>query len=188
MKKTLRPTGRRDYNGNLMEHLVIDGYNMVFADSELNRLARHNLEAGRTRFLDFLGCYTASKKVRVTVVFDGQKGMPGPNPVSGRNLKVVFTQGESADEYIIRRVKKSRRSDQLIVVTSDRAILREVRSRNIPTQTAAPFWKRIRQDVPKSRHKAKEPASEKEIAYWLEKFGDESYTDGLPFWDSDESV
>ncbi len=172
-----------------MEHLLIDGYNMIFSDMELNRLARHNLEAGRTRFLEYLRSYMASKKVRATVVFDGQMGMLAPDDISGRHLKVVFTEGESADEYIVRRARRSRRSEQLIVVTSDRAILQEVRAKSIPTQTASPFWKRIRQTVPQRKQQVKEITSQEEIEYWLKQFGDESHPiDDLPFWDSEESV
>lgn len=101
--------------------LLVDGYNMIGAWSELNRLKDHSLEDARDRLLDMLADFQGFSGMRVFVVFDAHQ-MPGIGATYHQHkLTVVYTkEKETADECIERICTEwiSRRRN-VYVATSD---------------------------------------------------------------------
>ena len=82
--------------------LIVDGYNIIFAWSDLAELAQVDLEAARNKLCDILSNYAGFKKCYLVLVFDGWKTKGNPGEKSRfHNIQVVYTkEGETGDAYI----------------------------------------------------------------------------------------
>ena len=84
------------------KYIIVDGYNIIFAWSDLAEVAGSDIDAARRKLCDELSSYAGFTKTRMVVVFDGykQKGNPGEKRQLN-NIQVVYTkEGETADAYI----------------------------------------------------------------------------------------
>ncbi len=106
-------------------HFILDGYNLLKQDEHLALL---NFQAGRVAFLRQIETQNlqGSASNQVTVVFDGQLG--GSRERYSVGIDVVYTAGETADDWIKRFVEDSQTPKNIVVVTDDRDIRRWVRS------------------------------------------------------------
>ena len=127
------------------QHLIVDGYNIIFAVEQLAETARSDLDAARRSLLDALSSYCGYKKCFLVVVFDGYKvkGNPGEK---GRwnNLQVVYTkENETADMYIEALVAQIGKNDAVRVATSDALVqLSSLRS-GVLRVSARELWEEI---------------------------------------------
>lgn len=105
-------------------HLVVDGYNVTKTGYPDLPLADQ-----RERLARQLAALAARTGVEVTVVFDGADvlSVPAAGP---RGVRVLFSEaGVQADDVIRALVEAEPHGRQLVVVTSDRAVVSSVRSR-----------------------------------------------------------
>ena len=103
--------------------LLIDGHNLIPRLPDLH-LDDPDDEA---RLIERLRRYQARTGKRLTVFFDS--GLPGgpDRDLSTSKVRVVFASaGGSADKLIVRRVRRSRDPQGIIVVTSDEKIIAAV--------------------------------------------------------------
>ena len=111
---------------------LVDGYNVIYARNP----RPENLEAERENLV---------RQVRqalgrqVLVVFDGQHGV-GSRGEAG----VVYTRGETADEYIRRYVARSARPQDIVVVTRDRPLQNTVKHFGSQVMDPSAFFQEIR--------------------------------------------
>ena len=106
------------------EHIIVDGYNVIFAWDELKALAAQGLDLARDRLLDMLANYQGYTKCDMAVVFDAYKvpGGRGSRDSQG-GVRVAYTkEGETADMYIERLVDEIGKNETVRVVTSDRLV------------------------------------------------------------------
>ncbi len=106
------------------EHIIVDGYNVIFAWDELKGLAGQGLDLARHKLLDMLANYQGYTKCDLVVVFDAYKvpGGQGSRESSGA-VHVAYTkEGETADMYIERLVNDIGKNETVRVVTSDRLV------------------------------------------------------------------
>ena len=106
------------------EHIIVDGYNLIFAWDELKALARDRLDLARERLMDILSGYAGFTGAKLVLVFDGFRtpGNPGSR-TECHNISVAFTKdGETADAYIERIVDEIGKNYAVRVVTSDNLI------------------------------------------------------------------
>ena len=103
------------------EYLLVDGYNIIFAWDELQRLAAQDIAAARGALIDILANYQGFRKCRVIAVFDAYKVKGNPGSVQTvHGIKVVYTkEAETADTYIERATYELRRERRVRVATSD---------------------------------------------------------------------
>ena len=75
------------------EYLLVDGYNIIFAWTDLKKIAEQNIDSARTKLQDILCNYQGFKKCNVILVFDGYKvkGNPG-SVIKYHNIHVIFTK------------------------------------------------------------------------------------------------
>ena len=106
---------------NLAEHVIIDGYNTIFAWEELKRASESDFALARDMLTRIMCDYTAFRRAHATIVFDAYKrrGGEGSEELCG-NVKIVYTkESETADSYI-EKLSKELVSDYTVrVVTSD---------------------------------------------------------------------
>ena len=106
------------------EHIIVDGYNVIFAWDELKALAGQGLDLARHKLLDMLANYQGYTKCDLAVVFDAYKvpGGQGSRDSVGA-VHVAYTkEGETADMYIERLVNDIGKNETVRVVTSDRLV------------------------------------------------------------------
>ena len=106
---------------NLAEHVIIDGYNTIFAWEELRRASESDFSLARDMLTRVMCDYTAFRRAHATVVFDAYKrrGGEGSEELCG-NVKIVYTkESETADSYIEKLSKELVKDYTVRVVTSD---------------------------------------------------------------------
>ena len=106
------------------EHIIVDGYNVIFAWDELHALAGRSLDLARQKLLDMLANYQGYTKYDLAVVFDAYKvpGGQGSRDSVG-SVRVAYTkEGETADMYIERLANDIGKNETVRVVTSDRLV------------------------------------------------------------------
>ena len=124
-------------------HIVIDGYNLIRQSRQFSELDRQDLQSGRDALVDALAAYKKVKSYRITVVFDGTAAPAG---MSRRDLQkgIVMcysSAGETADTVIKRLAAKEK--ERLMVVTSDRDIVRYAEAMGAATIGSAEFEDRL---------------------------------------------
>lgn len=101
--------------------IVVDGYNVT-----KQVWPGLSLIAQRDRLIDGVEQFAARVRGDVTVVFDGTD-LAGGHAARRRSVRVVYSTGtETADDVIRAEVARLPNSRQVVVVTSDREIVRDV--------------------------------------------------------------
>ncbi|MCR8636324.1 MULTISPECIES: NYN domain-containing protein [Paenibacillus] len=105
----------------IQEILIVDGYNIIGAWPELQKLKDISLEEARDRLIEQLAEYQSFSGVKVLLVFDAYfvPGLGGKYVQS--KLRIYYTkEKETADELIERLVTEHiGRRKQIYVATSD---------------------------------------------------------------------
>lgn len=102
-------------------------------------MAPKKLEDARDDLIRFIEIHRPQGSLNntVTIVFDGQAGMCG-QPKSSQ-VKIVFSSGESADDYIKRAVSRLPHKKSTVVVTNDRDIKLYVRAQGARVKSVDEF-------------------------------------------------
>lgn len=103
------------------EHLLVDGYNVIFSWDSLREIAEDNMDAARQRLMDILCNYAGYRQIVPILVFDAYKVKGAEREVERyHNLYVVYTkEAETADMYIEKTTHKIAKKYATRVVTSD---------------------------------------------------------------------
>ncbi len=103
------------------EYLLVDGYNVIFAWEELNKLSKDNLDLARNCLINTMCNYQGFKQCEVIVVFDAYKMKnPTRNIEKIHNISVVYTkEAETADMYIEKVTHEIGKKHRVRVATSD---------------------------------------------------------------------
>lgn len=103
------------------EHLLVDGYNVIFSWDSLREIAEDNMDAARQRLMDILCNYAGYRQIVPILVFDAYKVKGAEREVEKyHNLYVVYTkEAETADMYIEKTTHEIAKKYSTRVVTSD---------------------------------------------------------------------
>ncbi|MGN0395065.1 MAG: NYN domain-containing protein [Coprococcus sp.] len=106
---------------NIKEYLLVDGYNIIFAWTELAELAKVSLSAARNKLMDILCNYQGYKGCELILVFDAYKVKENKGEqLKYNNIHVVYTkEAETADMYIEKTTHELGRKHKVTVATSD---------------------------------------------------------------------
>lgn len=124
------------------EYLLVDGYNVLHANSELKDLLEINLEAARNVLMDVLCNYQGFKQYEVILVFDAYKVKGNQGEVlKYHNINVVYTkEAETADHYIERTAHEIGKNYDVTVVTSDGVEQVIIRGAGCRLMSSREFW------------------------------------------------
>ncbi len=117
-------------------HFLIDGYNVIYAWPDIPLGA---WQIKREFLLRFLKTQQPQGNNAVTVIFDSREGT-GIRSKDGA-LTVVFTAGESADDWIASKVREAPNPRALVVVSNDKGIRDRVRGTGARFLSADEFLK-----------------------------------------------
>lgn len=114
-----------------MDVLFVDGYNIIGAWPELERLKKQNISIARDKLIEVLSEYQAYYRRRVIVVYDALYVKGQESRLAIQNVDVIYTkEDETADECIERLVKEFKTVlNQVYVATSDYLEQRTIFSR-----------------------------------------------------------
>ncbi len=103
------------------EYLLIDGYNVIFADKELSEIADESLEDARDLLVARLAGYRAMKEKNIILVFDAYKVKGARREIEeAHGIKIVYTkEAETADSYIEKTSRSLVKNYRVRVATSD---------------------------------------------------------------------
>ena len=125
--------------------LLLDGYNLIFAQEDLRDLASDDIQAAREALISIVTDYSAFRETDSILVFDGYRVRENPGEVTIRPyVTIVYTkERESADLYIEQVLQKLPKERQAEIVTSDSLIqLAGLRSGAVRVSSAE-FFERV---------------------------------------------
>ena len=164
----------------LKEYLLVDGYNVIHANPELEALLKDNLEASRSVLMDVLCNYRGYRDYEVILVFDAYrvKGNPG-DVIKYHNISVVYTkEAETADRYIERTAHEIAHKYNVTVVTSDGVEQVIIRGAGCNLMSSRDFWddvKRLAGEIHETIDKKVRNRPFKERNYLFDYLDDETF-------------
>lgn len=121
---------------------LIDGHNLIGQMPNL-RLDDPDDEA---KLLEYLRSFHARTGHRITVIFDtGPSYRPAETKKMGGITVQFVAHGQTADQVINQRVRRVKNPQELIVVTSDRAVQQVARQARVRVLTAREFAQQLLQ-------------------------------------------
>ena len=146
--------------------ILVDGHNLIGRGL---RMPLSREEEGRRRVIERLAAWASSRREPVTVVFDGDRAGGAHSGRVGA-LGVVYAPcARTADDEILRLLRKSN-PRSVLVVTSDRGLAVRVRGLGGRVEAAEAFWARIRPPRPGGAEPEKPEPAEEEVEEWLRIF------------------
>lgn len=103
------------------EYTLVDGYNVIFAWEDLNRMAQQNIDAARDALVELLCNYQGMIGSEVIAVFDAYRVKGHDTEYSDfKNIHIVYTkEAETADQYIEKFANGNAKKYRVTVITSD---------------------------------------------------------------------
>ncbi len=107
----------------MKEYVILDGYNVINAWTDLKKISEGSLEAGRNVLIERMSEYHSYTGAKVIIVFDAYQMKANKVKKEIINgVEIVFTKkNQTADSYIERKVEMLAKDKRNIVkvVTSD---------------------------------------------------------------------
>lgn len=126
-------------------YLLVDGYNIIFAWDELNKIAKENLDLARSKLINILCNYQGVKQCEVILVFDAYR-VPGNYREVEKicNITVIYTkEAETADMFIEKTAHDLGKDYRVRVATSDGAVQTIILGNNAYRVSAEEFRKEV---------------------------------------------
>jgi predicted RNA-binding protein with PIN domain len=153
------------------QKLIIDGYNVAFADERLRRMAIKDRSAARARFIEMLVAYVQQRLLHITLVFDGRGTMVDSDTLVPGKLQVVYSaDNQTADDVIVSTIRRSGTPRAYIVVSSDNAVRTEARALGCEVLKAGRFLERLAAEPDRRDRRESKTRDLGDTDYWLERF------------------
>lgn len=101
-----------------MKEYLIDGNNLIGKVPNLQSLQKKDKESARERLVFFVERYFHSRKIKVTIYFDGYRN----RGIKTNGINVKYSDSKTADELIKKDISISKNPRNLVVVSSDNEI------------------------------------------------------------------
>lgn len=121
-----------------MRYIIVDGYNVIRADSRLQSFERVSLEHAREVLVQTLASSPRLANDHITVVFDGGRGKRQHvhSQRRGRVDMVYSAQGQTADEVIVARARDAAGQGKVVVVSNDVEVRENCRAEGCEVSTS----------------------------------------------------
>ena len=129
----------------LRNMVIVDGYNLIYADDNLKKTALFSLEKAREELMDLLSNYVSYTKTELVLVFDAylvedNKGTEFMHD----GYKVVFTkEDQTADTYIEKIMHELGPDYSIRMVTDDKLLQFSAVHSGISRMTAKEFLEEL---------------------------------------------
>jgi predicted RNA-binding protein with PIN domain len=121
-----------------VRYIIVDGYNVIRADSRLQSLERVSLEHAREVLVQTLASSPRLANDHLTVVFDGGRGTRQHihSQRRGRVDLLYSAQGQTADEVIVARARDIAQRGRVVVVSNDVELRENCRAEGCEVSTS----------------------------------------------------
>mgnify|MGYP003298983936 CR=1 FL=1 len=125
--------------------VIVDGYNLIYADERLKETALSSLEKAREELMDLLSSYVAYTKTELVLVFDAYLVKDGEgSEYTHDGYRVVYTKAnQTADAYIEKMMYELGPDYSIRMVTSDRLLQFSAVQSGISRITAKEFLEEL---------------------------------------------
>lgn len=160
----------------MAQHYLIDGYNVLHADSSLEELLEREAAAARAELEKRVNLYCRSGEITATIVYDA-RSVPQAfdDYIDEEQPLIVYTGSvKSADDFLIEESLR-RHSPSATVVTADKAILTRATRAGCSTMRPRRFLTIIRKKStgrkgPVPQKQGTDKVSPSEIKKWMRLF------------------
>jgi len=143
-------------------HYLVDGYNMLYA---LPEIPPGPWPSKRDVLIELLLSSKPQGHNRLTIIFDSRAGS-GDRMERGA-IEIIFTAGETADDWIARRVREVPNARSYVVVSNDQGIRSDIRGTGAKWMSTKEFLKE--KAAPQSRPARMPPEISDSITEELKK-------------------
>ena len=125
--------------------VIVDGYNLIYADDGLTETAQFSLEKAREELMDLLSSYVAYTKTELVLVFDAYLVKEGEGAdFLHDGYRVVYTKSnQTADAYIEKMMYELGPDYSIRMVTSDKLLQFSAVQSGISRMTAKEFLEEL---------------------------------------------
>ena len=125
--------------------VIVDGYNLIYADERLQSTALFSLEKAREELMDLLSSYVTYTKTELVLVFDAYLVKDGEgSEYTHDGYRVVYTKAnQTADAYIEKMMYELGPDYSIRMVTSDRLLQFSAVQSGISRITAKEFLENL---------------------------------------------
>lgn len=125
--------------------VIIDGYNLIFADDDLKKTSVYSLEKAREDLMNLLSSYVSYTKTELVLVFDAYLVEDGKgSEFMHDGYKVVFTkEDQTADTYIEKMMYELGPDYSIRMVTDDKLLQFSAVHSGISRMTAKEFLEEL---------------------------------------------
>ncbi len=127
-------------------HYFIDGYNVLFFLQHVDNDLKHR----REKIISNLNEQISFLALDVSIIFDAHKQKQYSRQYLDQ-LEIIYTDSQTADEYILEALYKIKKPKQEIVVTSDKQLARQVRALNVKVMEVPEFLEALNTRCEKKR-------------------------------------
>ncbi|MFH1692446.1 MAG: NYN domain-containing protein [Candidatus Omnitrophota bacterium] len=115
---------------------IVDGYNVLKSS---NLFKNRTLQEARAAFVSYVerNRLWGSLRNKLVIVFDGSREVVGVR--QAYPFEIIFTRDETADEKICRLVIAKALPRNIVVVTDDKGLIRQVRSYGVKIMSCQEF-------------------------------------------------
>ncbi len=101
----------------MLQHLIIDGYNIINKWPDLIEAKKESIELAREKLNTLVQKYSDFKGIKTAIVYDGKNSK---RTETKDNPKIIFSKGgETADTVIEYLVQNHENPDEITVATDD---------------------------------------------------------------------
>jgi predicted RNA-binding protein with PIN domain len=100
--------------------ILVDGYNLIFADEYLEELSRVDMGSARDQLVERLSNFAGYRGCDVSVVFDAYRvPFSGPREEEVNGVSVIFTSEDEPADILMGKMTSAIKDRQIYVVSSD---------------------------------------------------------------------
>jgi predicted RNA-binding protein with PIN domain len=155
----------------VLQHYIIDGYNLIHAIPSLKKLLVRDAIQAREQLIDHVARLTHRKKFRGTIVFDGVRP-DGDFTASRAPIHVVYAAPLTADDKIKALIEHAPNRAWLVIISSDHEILNFARVCACTTHTSKYFANMLFDTDTAGEEKEQSSLSKTQVDEWLRLFGE----------------
>ena len=155
---------------------LIDGYNLLHFNEELNELSRIDLSDARDKLINIVCDFAGYVNAECILVFDAYKNSEYVSRIIKHdNITIVYTKNkQTADEYIEIKSKELIDDYKIIVVTSDALVQLRIFANGAFRMSCREFYLRydnLKKNYKKINYKPNRPLSELRLLLNDEEIG-----------------
>ncbi len=155
-----------------MDHVIIDGYNVIHAVPAWKKTLAHNAESARELLIHATSLLTHQRKFRCSIVFDGHEPPANAKRSVNAPVHVIYSAPRSADTHIRTMIEQSKQRAQLVIVSSDREIISFAKACSCQTHTSKHFANLLSSSDETVTEKSDSSLTPHQIDEWLKIFGE----------------